>query len=262
MKLKLKLRHLTQAVLPQPMQDRLRRVRQHLLRRSPVGWANFGNLRRLLPFSRVFGQDRGRCIDRHYIEAFLYRHRADIKGHTLEIGDDTYTVRFGGAKVTRGEVLHVSGGVGQTLVADLTRADHLPSDLFDCIIFTQTLQFIYDTRAAVGTLHRILRPGGVVLATVPGISQISRFDMDHWGEYWRFTRLSMSQRFAEFFPPDQVEVRADGNVLSSISFLLGLAAEELSSAELSHVDPAYELLISVRAVKGHGVKGPAGSRPQ
>ena len=45
-------------------------------------------------------------------------------------------------------------------------------DAFDCIIFTQTLHFIYDVRLAIQTLHRILKPGGVLLATFPGISQI------------------------------------------------------------------------------------------
>ena len=40
-----------------------------------------------------------------------------------------------------------------------------------------------------------------------------------------------------------------GNVLASIAFLHGLAAEELREDELNYHDPDYELLIAVRAVK-------------
>jgi hypothetical protein len=40
-----------------------------------------------------------------------------------------------------------------------------------------------------------------------------------------------------------------GNVLAAISFLHGLAAEELRPEELDHRDTDYELLITVRARK-------------
>ena len=60
------------------------------------------------------------------------------------------------------------GNPQATIVADLTDAPHIPDDTFDCAIVTQTLQFVYDVRAAFATLHRILAPGGVLLATVPG----------------------------------------------------------------------------------------------
>jgi hypothetical protein len=55
-----------------------------------------------------------------------------------------------------------------TVVADLTRGDVVSPRIFDCIISTQTLQFIYYVCSAIETLHRILKPGGVVLAAVGG----------------------------------------------------------------------------------------------
>jgi len=226
------------------------RRQQRLTVYPPVGWVRFGNLRRVTPISRTFGFDRGLCIDRYYIETFLAKYSEDIQGNVLEIGDDTYTWKFGGGRVAKSDVLHVwNNNPKATIVADLTRADHIPSDAFDCIILTQTLQFIYDVRAAIKTLYRILKPSGVLLATFPGISQISRYDMDRWGEYWRFTTLSARRLFEEFFPPENIEVQAYGNVLAAIAFLHGLAAEELSQKELDYFDPDYELLIAVRAVK-------------
>jgi SAM-dependent methyltransferase len=219
-----------------------------------VGRVRFGDLRRLQPIGRNFGLEWGQCIDRYYIEAFLSHHATDIQGHVLEVEDATYTRQFGGMQVQRSDVLHVSAQhPGATIVADLTRADHLPSETFDCIIFTQTLQFIYDMRAALHTLHRILQPGGVLLATCHGIGQIARWDMDNWGEYWRLTSRSARLLFTEVFPPSQVTVQAHGNVLAAMAFLHGLVSAELRPAELEYCDPNYEVLITIRAVKPLGV---------
>lgn len=216
----------------------------------PVGWVRFGSLWRLKPISRLFGFDRGLCIDRYYIEQFLSVHLSDIQGRTLEVGEDTYTREFGGDRVKGSDVLHVvEGNPKATIVADLACGDSIPSDTFDCVIFTQTLQHIYDVRAAIRTLHRILKPGGVSLVTVPGISQISRYDMDRWGDYWRFTTLSARRLFEEAFPVTSVTVKAYGNVFAAIAFLHGLVTEDLRQEELDYPDPDYEVLITVRAVK-------------
>ncbi|NIO11755.1 MAG: methyltransferase domain-containing protein, partial [Deltaproteobacteria bacterium] len=136
-----------------------------------------------------------------------------------------------------------------TIVADLTHAEQIPADSYDCIILTQTLQFIYDTRKVVETLYRILKPNGVLLATCSGINRISRYDMDRWGEYWRFTTLSASRLFEEIFPPSHVSVESHGNVLAAVAFLHGLATSELRQEELDYNDPDYDILITVRAVK-------------
>ena len=104
-------------------------------------------------------------------------------------------------------------------------------------------------RAAVKGLYRILAPGGILLASMSGISKISRYDMDRWGDYWRFTSLSARRVFEESFPSENLEVRALGNVLAAVAFLHGLAAEELTEHELSYHDPDYEVIITVRARK-------------
>lgn len=226
----------------------VRRARS-LLIRSPYVDIKFGELRRLTPTSRAFGFDRGCPVDRYYIEEFLLNNCDAIQGRVLEIADNNYTQRFGANRVSKSDVLNVADESGTTIVADLTRADSIPSNCFDCIILTQTLQFIYDVRAAIRTLHRILKPGGVLLATFPGISQISRFDMERWGEYWRFTILSARRLFEETFPEAEIKTETYGNVLAAVAFLHGLAAEELRQEELDHHDPDYEVLIAVRATK-------------
>lgn len=227
------------------------RMQQAKLKRPPpLGWRLFGSLRRLQPIRRGFGYGHGQCIDRYYIENFLARYAVDIRGRVLEIGDNTYTCRFGGERVIKSDVLFVTQDNPQvTIIADLTRAENIPSDIFDCIILTQTLQFIYDVRVAIQTLYRILKPGGVLLATFPCICQISRYDMEHWGDYWRFTTLSARRLFTEAFSEDNVIVQAYGNILTAVAFLHGLISKELSREELDYYDRDYEVLITVRATK-------------
>lgn len=215
----------------------------------------YGDLRRTTPIRRDFGYGRGQPIDRYYIESFLSRHVEEIQGSVLEIGDDRYTRQFGGSLVTKSDVLDLPRDDSEaTITADLSRASHLAGNTFNCIIFTQTLQYIYDCRAAVATLHRILRPNGRLLLTVPVISQICRFDMDRWGDYWRFTSASVHRLLSDAFGEAQVDVQAYGNVLAAISFLHGLAAEDLATDELDYQDPDYELIITARAIKRDRVR--------
>jgi SAM-dependent methyltransferase len=213
-------------------------------------WQHFCSLRRVQPIRRDFGWQFGQSIDRYYIEEFLARHATDVRGRVLEVADNVYTRRFGDDRVVHSDVLHVTPGTpGATIIGDLSRGDQIPSGTFDCIILTHTLQYIYDTRAAVRTLHRSLAPGGVLLLASPGISQVSRYDMDHWGEYWRFTTLAARTLFAEVFPPENVTVGAYGNVLTAVAYLHGLVTRELHRAELDYRDQDYEVIVTVRAVK-------------
>ena len=133
------------AVLPGRLRERLLRGRERV---PAVGRVRLGDLRRLTPISQCFGFDRGLPVDRYYIERFLARHASEIVGRVLEIGDDAYTRKFGGSRVSRSDVLHVHhGNPRATFVGDLTDPDVLPEAAFDCIVLTQTLQLIYDVRA-------------------------------------------------------------------------------------------------------------------
>jgi SAM-dependent methyltransferase len=219
----------------------------------PVGLVRFGSLRRLEPISRDWGDDRGGPIDRYYVTNFLNAHRTDVRGRVLEIAEDVYARWFGDDRVTHIDVLEYQKGEHPraTFVGDLVDAPHLPSDAFDCVILTQTLQLIYDLDAAIGTVHRILKPGGVALVTLPGITPVNRQDSESWGNYWcwSFTGLSARRLFEQHFEPPEVDVATYGNVLAAAAFLYGLGRSELTTRELDHRDADYEMLITLRARK-------------
>lgn len=246
------LRVIATAALPADFRRWLRAQQQRYRLQSPrVGTVKGQSLWRVTPVSRIFGLNRGLPIDRYYIENFLFDHTSDIRGRVLEMGDSFYTQKFGGDNVSRSDILHVvEGNPEATIVADLTYADHIPSDTFDCIICTQTLQMIYNVRSALYHLYRILKPRGVLLVTSHGISKIGRREgIDAWGEYWHFTAQSVRRLFEEVFPAANIRVKTYGNVLAAIALLHGLAAEELRKEELNYIDPDYEVLITVRAAK-------------
>jgi SAM-dependent methyltransferase len=215
-----------------------------------VGRVDLGGLRRLTPVSRENGYERGTPIDRYYIDGFLTRNADAIRGAVLDVYDDDNSRRFGSDLVTSIDVLHrTPGHPGATVIADLTDAPAIPAASFDCILLTQTLHLIYDMRAALETVLRILRPGGVALITVPTVSQLCVDPDDDWEDCWRLTGSAARRLVAEVFPPPCVRSETHGNVLSAISFLHGLAAEELTARELDHVDPLFPVLVGIRAEK-------------
>ena len=231
-------------------------VRRRLrpLRQAVVDWRRsrpprLGALRRLTPIDPNWGFERGTPIDRIYVERFVGAHAADIRGRVLEIAAADYTSRFG-REVERVDILMATEGNPEaTIVGDLTSAPQIPDDGFDCAIVTQTLQFVYDVPSALATLHRILAPGGVLLATVPGLTKISRIEDELYGEWWHYTGRSVRRLAEEAFGAGNVVVATYGNVLTASGFLYGLAAGDLKPEELDAHDPLYEVVIGLRAVK-------------
>ena len=201
---------------------------------------------RTSPLSQVWGFDRGKPVDRYYIEKFLRGYRHDIAGRTLEVADTGYTKLYG-TEVARADVLDIDVSNREaTLIADLSVDDQIPQSEFDCFILTQTLHLIYDMKSAVANSHRLLRPGGVLLATVPSVSRIAP---DVGEDCWRFTVPSCLRLFSESFGAENTMVRSYGNVLTCVAFLQGMACEELSKKQLAKNDAAFPLVICIRAVK-------------
>ena len=198
------------------------------------------------PYGTAWGYDRGTPVDRWYIERFLAAHHADITGRVLEVKDSGYTMRFGHA-VTEHAVLDVDpANAAATHVADLSAGDALPSEAFDCFVLTQTLQLVFDVRAALAQAHRILRPGGVLLVTLPVTSRICAAPLT---DYWRFTPLAATRLLEEAFGSQAATVSGHGNVLAQVAFLEGLAAEDLTADELAIDDERFALVVCARAVR-------------
>lgn len=211
--------------------------------RRPLRFGSFGGVR---PVSEGWGYDRGTPVDRWYIERFLAEHRDDIHGRVLEVKDSAYTDRFGRNVSERGVLDIDPGNSKATYVADLTSCPEIATSTFDCFILTQTLQFVYDVGAAIEQTHRILRPGGVVLVTMPVASRLAPPPLT---DFWRFTPLVAGRLFEERFGAAGVTVRGVGNVLTQVAFLEGLAVDDLTTADLETDELYFPLLVCLRAQK-------------
>ena len=204
---------------------------------------DFASLATLTPVSRKFGVDRGTPIDRYYIEQFLAQHQTLIAGSAIEVAEATYLRRFGAGRITRLAILHggplVEGRHSDMLCGDLTDHATLPERAFDCFVCTQTLNVIFDVPTAAAGCRHLLNPGGVLLGTVAGTSQISRFDADRWGDYWRFSPMAIEAVLQKTGFQD-IEIAPFGNLVAAIALLQGVVVEDLPDPTLlDHHDPDY-----------------------
>ena len=223
----------------------------------PVGSVRFGDFKRTSPISDCYGWDRGTPVDRYYLESFLSKNAGDIHGRVLEITDDRYTRRFG-TNVIQSDILDVDkSNPRATLVGDIALPEVLPELTFDCIVFAQTLQYIYDLRTGIANLHRALKPGGVVLLTTGGISKLSHTYEAKW--HWWVTPDGLYRLLEERFGPNSVRVKGFGNVYAACAFFQGLATEELERAALDVEDSEFPVVVVGRAVKRLINDAPLGS---
>lgn len=221
---------------------------------TPVKWHN---LRSTQPISNIFGLDRGTPIDRTYTNDFLQNNAHYIKGRVCEIAENTYTKTFGNG-VTQSDILHYTAdNKSATIIGDLTQVDSLPEGIFDCFICTVTLNFIYDYKSAIKGIHKMLKSSvqnpnqnpGIALVTLAGLVPISKYDYDHWGDFWRFTDMGIKKDFEEVFTEAGVEIKTYGNVLTATAELQGISSEELTHEEIFAHDPLYPVLICIVAKK-------------
>ena len=214
---------------------------------GPGGDDTLAQLRTTVPITRAFGFDRGKPVDRFFVERWLAAKADLIRGRVLEIGDNEYTLTYGGARVTQSDILHFDAkNPKATFIGDLSACAHIPDALFDCIILTQTLHLIYDIRAALANVHRLLVPGGALIATFPGLSQISDED---WGPSWcwGWSRGQAESLLEATFPQGRIEVEALGNRFAAAAFLYGLIVEELAEDRLAAREGACAFIIGATA---------------
>jgi len=214
--------------------------------KNPIDW---GNLRKLKPISEVFGGDRGKPIDRYYIEQFLKENSQDIKGSVLEILNNNYTKLFGNKKVTSSDILDINlNNKNATVYADLRDTKGLPKEKYNCIILTQTLHEIDDYMAVLKSVYKMLKPGGILLCSVPTISRID-YSAGLQNDFWRFTKAGAQYIFKQFFKEKNLLIKSYGNILVGISFLEGISLSELKKEEIEYIDDNFPLIICIKAKK-------------
>jgi glycosyltransferase involved in cell wall biosynthesis len=210
--------------------------------------------RRLQPLGH--GRQRGTPIVRYYWERYLQEHQADIRGTALEIGT-TYTIRkFGGIAVTRAEAIDLSPHSPEVrVVADLSRADNIPSERYDCFVNQFTMHLIYDAEAALYHSIRLLKPGGVLLINFSCVDYYFPHGLDMGtGEplflYRWYTPIQVENLLRSLsLRAEDYTMDVYGNLFTRIAYQMNMPAEELTRHELGYADAGHPLLICARVVK-------------
>lgn len=195
------------------------------------------------PASRLFGCERGKPVDRYYIEAFLEANKEAVKGDVLEIAETTYSVKYGEDRIRQALALHVEGWGENAVKGNLETGEGIEENRFDTAIITQTLMFIYDLQSAARNIYRLLKKGGTALLTVSGISQISRYDADRWGSFYSFHEDALRRLFEPLFGRENVDIQVYGNVKTAVSLLYGLCCEDLEESDFQMQDKDYPVIL-------------------
>jgi SAM-dependent methyltransferase len=169
-----------------------------------------------------------------------------IKGVCLEVTDTAYIDKYGAEKVTKADALDINrNNKMATIYGDLRDLSNVESNTYDCIIITQTFVMIDEYEAAIRECHRILKPGGYVLVTMPCLGPVWNID----SHFWRWTRASAEYLFKKYFPNDLLEVQTYGNALAGQCFWVGLSLDEISEDELEYNDKFFPVIVSVKVRK-------------
>lgn len=195
-----------------------------------------------------FGIGRGKAVDRIYIERFIEEHKCDIQGTVMEIQDNRYMQRYGEGRIKKEIILHVEGGKN-CMKGNFVTGEGLKESMTDCLICTQTLQYIYDLKSTAKNIYKILKRNGIALVTVPGIKSISSYHDAHWGEYWSFTKKSLYQMFVDVFGKENIEINSYGNVKVAMAYLYGLCAEDLAEEDFQYNDENFPFIVTARLQK-------------
>jgi len=166
----------------------------------------------------------GLYVIRKYIFDFIKRHGYRLKGVMLDLGCGTKPYR---------EYLLSLGNIEKYVGLDLETSNHydvsvadihwngkqipLANCSIDSIITTEVLEHCPNPEAVIKEMHRILKPGGVVLLTVPFLWPIH----DSPNDEFRYTNYSL-KRFFDSAGFKYVNLYALSGWHGSLALLLGL----------------------------------------
>ena len=227
-----------------------------VMRGYPV--PRWGNLRRVRPFSEHFGFERGTPIDRYYLERFLERHRHLITGRVLEIQAPGYTMKYGRALAAADSVdIVLRHNENLTYLCDLAKSERvIPDASYDCFLLPNTLSHLRDVEGCLRNALRVVRPGGVILATTAALVPLTADVPD----YWHASAAGWREIADRSWPGCDVRIDQHGNCLAAVAAMLGLTVEELEPSELDVNDPRYPVLVTVYCRRPDGGAPPGLNR--
>ncbi len=142
---------------------------------------------------------------REQVEQFLARHakQHDVRrARILDVAPQDWAGAAASFRLAMIETLDIDPRSGATYIADLCadNRQRISSGRYDLIVCTEVLEHLLQPFDAVREIHRLLKPGGVVLVTTP-------FNFRIHGplpDCWRFTEHGLRALFAKGFEIEEL----------------------------------------------------------
>lgn len=131
----------------------------------------------------------------------LERNAPLLEGSILDIGcgDKPYRSFFKNALTYTG--LDIFSGPSVDIVVEPNAPWDIPSDQYDAVICTQVAQYAKSFELLFSEIFRVLKPGGILLFSVP----FAYNEHDVADDYWRFTKTGLKATFEERYEIVAVE---------------------------------------------------------
>ena len=205
----------------------------------------WGNLRRTKPLSCNFGFERGTPVDRFYLHKFLEQNKHFITKDVLEIQVSDCSKQYG-HNVLQQHTVDIIPNFNPTYLCDLAQSEAIiPSNAYDCFLMPNTLCVLKDIQICLTQAQRILKPGGVILATTVSFAPLCPDVPD----YWHMSKAGWEEIVKKSLNQCDVKIQSFGNSLIAMAAMLGLAMEELDPKEFEYQDPRFPVSITLWAQK-------------
>lgn len=129
----------------------------------------------------------------------------------------------------------INSSIGLVYRDEIFKASTLPDNTFDVILSTQVYEHLYDPMLATKTMVRILKPGGILVATGPHLCPYHKAPDD----YFRYTKSGIASILKRSGLTPIVE-RQFGNIHMLVNIFEGVPVKEVSQEDIySTPDEAY-----------------------
>lgn len=212
--------------------------------------------RHLIPLPGWPGPSREHAIpgERKWIDRFLIASASLLTtGRCLEFGDLTYTQTHFASQCWHRHYTRYTGknappaGMTQSFEVDIDYGPGpIPINSFDTIIATMVFEHVKDPSTSASTLFQVLKPGGIMLWTVP--TSWPHHVAPGFGDYWRYTeeggRLLLQRAGFEI-----MDSECHGDSSTVALYAMGMGEEEMIAKETYSGDCNYGVNVGIRARK-------------
>lgn len=141
--------------------------------------------------------------------AFMARYASPVTALNIGAGKTTFREYFPNQVTTDVEE---RSGMKIDIIADAHDLSVIPDHSYELVLFTEVLEHLHTPQQAIDEIHRVLKPGGLVLLTTRFIFPLHSSPVD----YFRYTKYGLRHLLRNF---DIVELSDEANTMETLAII-------------------------------------------